>query len=735
MISDLSQREIGCRRWIPLACCGLIWAALLLPCPCSAQPAEVGYQGELRKDGQLFTGSALFKFVIVDGAGNSLWSNDGTSQGGAEPQTAVPLVVTKGIFSTRLGAPPMVPLGADLIKAVSNPALRVWVNTGGAFERLTDQSISSSAFSLASDKTNQIGAQTTNFASKWDGFALVRSSIFDNGNVGIGTPNPPDKLTVEDAVGNAFIRVQAQSTTPNATYGGIKFGRPDHDHAALFYGAEGSSLKGFLSIWTNVGGQFYERMRVDNRGDVGIGTPTPDAPLDVFRPKDTVFDTLEMLRLTTWTGSGTSSILAFRDDGNGTWTLREARHERDMLTLRGYDGNVGIGTTDPNANLEVAQVVAGESSTLQLLGTYQGPDYDTLGQVRFKAFGVPPGRELYARITAETNDSGDGNLTFQTRLDGVGLFERMRIDRYGNVGIGTSAPAHSLHVSGSNASLAVEATAGGPAIRLQTQSNSPNASYGGIHFGRPDHQHALIMYGSEDIAEKGYLGFWTNNGVNFSERLHIAASGRVGIGVENPTAELEVSGKAKIVEDKPTDDGQVENVFRLETLISGGPSQSSILEFRDRGVGKWSLHDGRRGLDWLVLGENGNVGVGGMPGSGVKLDVTGLIRTSSVGFMFPDGTIQVTAAAGGQQGPPGPQGEQGPAGPAVTTVAACETFQGSCSFSHDCASVCAGSSYVQSQICTEPGAICYVTSDSGSCYGNEHGAGTWRGLCCVCRPH
>ena len=123
--------------------------SLCLAAAAAAQPSLVSYQGQLEAAGAPFTGNAQFKFVVLCGT-TSAWSNDGTSTNGSEPSAAVTLPVDQGLFSVLLGDPAlsMVALTAGRVADCSSPKLRLWVDTGGGFEQLSDQPLASSPFAL-----------------------------------------------------------------------------------------------------------------------------------------------------------------------------------------------------------------------------------------------------------------------------------------------------------------------------------------------------------------------------------------------------------------------------------------------------------------------------------------------------------------------------------------------------------------------------------------------------------
>jgi hypothetical protein len=100
------------------------------------------------------------------------------------------------------------------------------------------------------------------------------SVLRDNGNVGIGTASPAQKLDVAGSVifgqhdGTNFVNIERYS--PSVPYGIIRAGSIDRDVAVG------------LSFQTRISnGSAIDAMTLDANGNLGIGTTSPDAKLDV----------------------------------------------------------------------------------------------------------------------------------------------------------------------------------------------------------------------------------------------------------------------------------------------------------------------------------------------------------------------------------------------------------------------------------------------------------------------
>jgi hypothetical protein len=179
-------------------------------------------------------------------------------------------------------------------------------------------------------------------------------------------------------------------------------------------------------------------MRVDSAGNVGIGTTSPAARLDVRRTNtyavfcDSVFVTAAFgpreandgfCTVThSWTTLGSGNYWQTDYSTGGYQLSRQVGATRtEMMTVLS-SGNVGIGTASPAANLEVAASVP---------------------QVRVSSTGGATGQLLSDGSSFYVGPTGAHSLRLQT--NGV---TRAFINSTGNVGIGTTDPTARLHVTG-----------------------------------------------------------------------------------------------------------------------------------------------------------------------------------------------------------------------------------------------------------------------------------------------
>lgn len=125
---------------------------------------------------------------------------------------------------------------------------------------------------------------------------------------------------------------------------------------------------------------------------------------------------------------------------------------RDALV----SGNVGIGTTNPGALLELSKATGSDTispTELRLTTTTNAANWNTTNPWARLSFytddvtGDAPGVMASVGAVASSVDGGENTrLAFFTAEPHV---ERMCVDRYGNVGIGTTSPLEKFHLYGS----------------------------------------------------------------------------------------------------------------------------------------------------------------------------------------------------------------------------------------------------------------------------------------------
>ena len=237
---------------------------------------------------------------------------------------------------------------------------------------------------------------------------------------------------------------------------------------------------------------------------IGIGSQTPSTPQKQLHIAHDSSPRIMLSNDTTGhaTPNGTELLL----DSNGNFEILQRENLNlefftngsQRMTING-SGNVGIGTISPTAALSVkgADTSTGSGGTAAL-ELRQGDANNEFVNLAFQTGSAGP----LAVISAIADATGvypntTGQLTFNTQLGG-GVFERMRIDSSGKVGINETSPLARLHIKNgeSNAAGYTHDT-----VVVEDSDHtfitllSGTAASGGINFGDAgDPQRGVIQY-------------------------------------------------------------------------------------------------------------------------------------------------------------------------------------------------------------------------------------------------
>jgi hypothetical protein len=316
--------------------------------------------------------------------------------------------------------------GVQIGNSILNTAGNIrWTGTdfegfdGSAWRSLT-------ATGITSETDPQVGTNSTNFLSKWNGSELISSNVIDNGlNVGIGTFSPAQKL---DVVGSIQASGTVAATGGNSTNWNTAFGWGNHAVQGYLTSETdpqvGINATNFVPRWD--GSTLSQGAIFDDGSRVGVGTTSAAAKLAVVNASlsgllgsgsiqigetnttNLVFDNNEIMARS----NGVASLLSINIDGGSSF----------------FGGNVGIGNSNPTVKLNVD---GGADATLASGGyVVAGPVLGT--NVRIDN----------DEIMATANGLAS---TLSLNFDGGNVVNCVN---GGNVGVGLSSPGFKLDVLG-----------------------------------------------------------------------------------------------------------------------------------------------------------------------------------------------------------------------------------------------------------------------------------------------
>jgi hypothetical protein len=577
--------------------------------------------------------------------------------------TAVPVTIhTNSAERMRIDASGNVGLG------ITNPAYKLVVSAGGASGIEFGPAYSGSANLVQHyNRSGGVYVDAVNDAAqhRFSTVGTERMRIDTSGNLGISV-TPPANTTypgiffpqsgIFDYQGDGWLFYNAYTTG----VGALKYRATGLQVAAYSFGQAGTHTWHSAPSGTANGAiTLTQRMILDNAGQLGIGTNSPNGKLHVNANGGTaILEGTDHSYLSfyprtyatgrkAYAGFASTSITNFSIVNEDTGSILLGTNGSTSNFIISPLGNIGINNTPRTWGSTFKAIsingagshIASNGSNRIELGTNSYLDTDNTT----RRYDVTQAATTYMQATGEhqwyTAPSGTAGAA-------ITFTQVMTLDNTGELGIGTTSPQAKLDVRG--------AALGGTATNssLITHFAAPDANLSQLrvlnyrHTTGTDHTTGeMRLQKRVDATDFGYIGF-RHNAITFgttAEQLRIDSTGNVGIGTASPVAKLSVATTSS--------DGNVTAWGTGQFLVSPAGGSTSLglaisvntvndttnisslspnVAWRDLNYRALSHIFYSGGSERMRLDASGNLGLGVTPGTWGSSYRAAEVRTSAV---------------------------------------------------------------------------------------------------------